>query len=318
MAMMPSATAATLYTRGATTTHPMWRDPQIDAADWDPSKDEVVWPKEPRRWGAVGRERHARLNFERAPLVKAEQAPTPQAAASFYRDPLAELRGASGRLNMNAPFAFLDPLDPINVAIRAGQEARKAAAKARKELRDRKSTRGADELLTGSFNPFNPVNMAAQAAVQAFLEETGATLDFLAFAACMPAGSSYNMDDEALLDIPADSGALPDDVAADTRSRTPSPKEEDVSASGSASPESDYRSDSTNSSWSSVASISPPQALHHEPYSDACAPALYLAPEKDAEATGDLGAESSLPEWRGVEQTFRPVFSPGLEVLDED
>ncbi|KAI9064799.1 hypothetical protein FKP32DRAFT_560391 [Trametes sanguinea] len=316
MAMMPSATAATLYTRGATTTHPMWRDPKIDAADWDPTKDEIVWPKESRGWGAVGRERRARMNFERAPLVNAERTyAAPRAPATFNHAPLAELQCASGRLNWNTPFAFLDPLDPINVAIRAGQEARRAAAKARKELRDRKTRREMDELHTESFNPFNPINMAAQAAVEAYLAKTGATLDFIAFAACIPAESSYDLEDEDLLDVPTDSGPLPNGATAGMEPRTPSPKAQDASASSSASPESDYRSDSTKSSWGSLASLSPPQEMHHEPCCDACTLPSYLAGPANK---GDLGQESRLQEYRGAEDMFRPAFSAGVEVLDED
>ncbi|KAJ3013333.1 hypothetical protein NUW54_g1624 [Trametes sanguinea] len=141
-------------------------------------------------------------------------------APSFQGPPPQYTYGQRGALNWNTPFAFLDLLDPINVAIRAGQEARRAAAKARKELRDRKTRRGMDELHTESFNPFNPINMAAQAAVEAYLAKTGATLDFIAFAACIPAGSSYDLEDEDLLDVPADSGHLGNGAATGVERRT--------------------------------------------------------------------------------------------------
>ncbi|OSD04836.1 hypothetical protein PYCCODRAFT_1433178 [Trametes coccinea BRFM310] len=151
--------------------------------------------------------------------------------------------------------------------------------------------------------------MAAQAAVEAYLARTGATMDFIAFAACIPTGTWGESEEEVLLDVPTDSGPLPGAVKANMGPRTPSPKAKDVSAS----PESDYRSDSTKSSWGSLASASPPQEMGHEPSCALCVEPSYLALERDAENKGDLHKGSNLPE-----DGLLPAFTAGLGIHDED
>ncbi|CDO69350.1 hypothetical protein BN946_scf184746.g31 [Trametes cinnabarina] len=325
-AMGSSATTPTLFGRfatSATSVYPPWR--MTDVAEWDPSRDEIVSTKGSSRWGAVGRKHRARLNFERGPVFKAEQHRTwTQPQAVPHGAPLAQVQVGYGRENRGDEegqyhatdfLHSVDPNNPMYVAIRAGEEARRAV-KANRARRDKQACKEAEEWLTELSNPFNPVNIAAQRAAEAMLEETGVMPDFLAFAASIsgwvPAARAVS-----LADVATAIGTLPVTVKGEVKPRTPSPKPRIVSTHKGTSPGSDCRSDSTNSLWSSLTTVSPAEAMDRQPHHGVQAPTPYLSVNGEAVQKEAAREQLRLAASEELWCALRPAFA-GMRFLPVD
>ncbi|KAI0372635.1 hypothetical protein BV20DRAFT_978087 [Pilatotrama ljubarskyi] len=142
-----SAITAGILNRLATGGYPPAR--RFDKAEWDPSRDEKVAATTPSRWGAVGERQAARD-------PKPQWQPRPQTGC-FLCAPVP----------LPAPAPTLAPAWPpfkpqCVASLPSKLETKRAGVQ--QFWYDRKALREEQYLLTESFNPFNPVNVALRAA----------------------------------------------------------------------------------------------------------------------------------------------------------
>ncbi|KAI0333842.1 hypothetical protein GY45DRAFT_1431986 [Cubamyces sp. BRFM 1775] len=268
-----ATTAAALLSRltGATATYHSRR--KAHATEWDPSGDEIVEATECGRWGAVGGERRRaqRTFVHQWPPLLAKKAPNPVPIPSYpWTDPKWNPAPPKRRDWKEEQFRLTEacnPFNPMNVALRAAGD-----TKLKREMRGVPRDQDEWDELTEACNPFNPVNVAARAAAEAHVEATGRQPEPFESLSLVMGGLSVCMEEpapelvaqsraRALADVQSTKATSFAKLAAPTpavESRTPSPQVWGASAS----PVSDGHSDTTSSSWPTLASISPPQPLH--------------------------------------------------------
>ncbi|KAH9893409.1 hypothetical protein C8Q73DRAFT_666133 [Cubamyces lactineus] len=305
-ASSPATTAATLLSRLTTATYQSRRKAQ--AAEWDPSGDEIVEATKGSRWGAVGGERRRALRtlVHQWPPILAKKAPSPVQIPSYpWTDPKWNPAPPKRKDWKEEQFRLTEacnPFNPVNVALRAAEEAKL-------ERQSHSIPRNEDERdeLTESCNPYNPVNVAARAAAEAHLKATDRQPEPLESLSLVMSELSVCMEESApvtgvqsqtcilseIRSMTTTSYAKRTSPAPFGETRTPSPRHREANAS----PASDGHTDSTSSSWPTLASISPPQPLPQPLHSDSWADKADLATAGKREDTSRAdGPDDTLGE----------------------
>ncbi|KAL1941231.1 hypothetical protein VTO73DRAFT_7443 [Trametes versicolor] len=178
-----STTAETFFSVLATSLHQPRR--AIDAPEWDPSRDEIVQPTAPGRWGAVGGEllasrdsaarpqtistpgRWGLAHFQ--PTVKhGLPAPDAPGAAAWWASlvPLKHYAPIDRKKLREEAYQLTESFNPFNPSnIAAGENRLQEEAKAAE--RARRCPREAMEELTEEFNPFHRLDVAVIIAAEA-------------------------------------------------------------------------------------------------------------------------------------------------------